>query len=230
VDVTNQPNKAAGRESGKRFERKHVPGVVMPFLVRELLFDLTSAEWKVWTILFTHANRELVCCLKNSTIISESGLGKNSFHTAKRELVRKKWAKNCGQRDGRGANVYKVFVPTPKPVEDFTAVLWEKLNQETWWEKNLGADSVDYSEDHLDWLIAWRVIRALRDADSKLMAANKSSKVWRPNARIYPELQTEAEAALLTTLRRSGTSLNPERGIWWLFGDGYDEARDTDNR
>ena len=229
MHVNSHSNNAVPKCVG-RSERKHVPGIVLPFLVRELLFDLTSAEWKIWTILFSHTNRELICCLKNATVISEASIGVNSFHAAKRGLLHKRWAKNCGQKSGRGPNVYKVLIPIPKPVEEFTSALWGKLNEESWWDKNVGSDGFDYSDDHFDWLVSWRIIRALRDADSELRSADKKAKAWRPDHRISPELKMKAEANLLASLRRAGALLNPERGNWWLFGDGYDEARDTDSR
>jgi hypothetical protein len=204
-------------------ERKHVPGVVIPFLIRELISGLRPTEWVVWTICFLHANREMFCCLKHETIVAESGVGWNGVHKAKRGLIAKKWLENCGQRDLRGPNTYRVYIPIPKPVHEFIDTLWELLNRERWWNEQIGDDKHDYAEDHIDWLIAWRVIRTLKECDAALTENGRSS--WKPQLAICPEFQETALKTLLDRLRKSAKSLNPDRGMWWLWGDGFEETK-----
>src|SRR5579871_2090961 len=182
----------------KTKERKHVPGIVVPFLVRELISDLTPAEWTVWSICFLHANRELTCYLTNDTLCSESGIGWNTVHRAKKNLKQKGWLKICGQRDGRGPNVYKMIVPIPNGIEKFIGSLWDSLNLEPWWN-NLGAEKFDYREEHLDWLIAWRVIRCLKEASSIL----NERPPWTAQAPISQPLHEAAIKNLLARLRKA---------------------------
>jgi hypothetical protein len=221
----SKPKPYEGREKHNGSERRHVPGLVLPFLVRELLSELTAAEWLVWSVLFLHSNREGLCCLKNETIIAETGIGIGAFHIAKRGLLKKRWAENCGQKEGRGPNVYRVRIPTPKPIEDFLCVLWDKLNCEKWWNEGFGSDRFDFSDSQLDWLLAWRAIRILKESDLALTGNTKNRKPWTPRERINPELQHAAQELLLRKLRHAGASLNQDRGLWWLFGDGFDAAK-----
>jgi hypothetical protein len=200
----------------KKSERRHVPGIVLPFLVRELFYTLTPAEWKLWCCVYLHSNREQYCCLKNSTLISETGLGRNGFHQAKRGLLAKEWLENCGQRNDRGPNVYKTSIHVPYHVRQFIDSLWQRLNQEEWWNSpHLEGDKFDYTDSQIDWLVAWRAIRVLRESDPD----------WRMGEGEIPaELSAKAQDALLTRLRCAAQSLGPGRGMWTLWGDAFDEA------
>lgn len=222
---TNIQTKPKRRISGaqKSTERRHVPGTVLPFLVRELLSGLTATEWLVWSILFLHANREGFCCLKHETVANECGIGWNAVHKAKRGLVAKGWLENCGQRDLRGPNNYRVRIGVPKPVDEFIGVLWDRLNEEGWWNERLGSDKHKYADDHLDWLVAWRVIRTIKECDAVLSEKGRAS--WKPQETICPELRDATVRALLDRLSRAAKFLNQDRGEWWLFGDGFDEAK-----
>jgi hypothetical protein len=211
------------RVSENDSERRHVPGIVIPFLARELIAELTPAEWKCWTILFLHSNRECFCCLKHETIVTETGIGWNAVHRAKRGLCKKEWLEICGQRERRGPNNYKIAIPNPKPVAGFIDTLWAQLEQEAWWNTGLGDDKTSYSEDHLDWLISWRVIRELKESDARL-SDGSGAKPWTPHESIRPELYAETLKELVRKLRHAAHVLTPERGIWWLFGDGLDTA------
>lgn len=191
-------------------ERKHVPGKVMPFLARELFATLSPGAWKVWTVMFLHANRENYSFLANNTLRRESGLARNTVRRAKRELVKKKWVDNCGQRGGWQSNLYKVSIPMPKPVEKFIGALWIKLNKESWWEV-VGEDKHNYAEDHLDWLTGWRVVCVLKRSGWR--GKTIGHKVW-----------TAAEGELLRILRSAAKDLDQGRGLWWLWGRGFDEA------
>jgi Helix-turn-helix domain len=92
-------HRAQGRD-----KRKHVPGTILPFVVREVRASLSSSAWSVWTALFQHANRNGYCWMKNENIQVETGLAKNTVDRVKLELIDKGWLENCGQRGGRGAN------------------------------------------------------------------------------------------------------------------------------
>jgi hypothetical protein len=201
-------------DGSKRHERRHVPGIVLPFLVRELFHALTPAEWMLWCCIYLHSNRDGFCCLKNETLISETGLGRNGFHRAKRGLVAKEWLENCGQRNDRGPNVYKASVHVPDHVRQFIDSLWDSLNLEKWWNSpHLEGDRFNYTDSQIDCLVAWRVIRVLRE----------SGPDWRMGE-ITAELAAKAQDALLTRLRCAAKSLGPGRGMWHLWGDGFDEA------
>lgn len=223
TDTKTKPERGLAGRGQKSTERRHVPGIVMPFLVRELVADLTPTEWLVWSVLFLHASRDGFCCLKHETVVGESGVGWNAVHKAKRGLIAKKWLENCGQRDLRGPNNYRVRIRVPESVDEFTGVLWDRLNEETWWNDRLGDDKHSYAEDHLDWLVAWRVIRTLKECDAALSDNGRSS--WKSQEPIRPELRDTALTSLLDRLRRAAKSLNPDRGMWWLWGDGFDEAK-----
>ena len=203
--------------------RRHVPGTVLPFLVRELVAGLTTTEWLVWSILFLHANRGGFCCLKHETVASECGIGWNAVHKAKRGLIAKGWLENCGQRDRRGPNNYHVRIHIPKPVNEFIGVFWDRLNEESWWKEQLGDDTHAYAEDHIEWLVAWRVIRTLKECDAALRETGQAA--WKPQEAILPALRDAALTALLDRLRLAAKSLNLDRGEWWLFGDGFDEVK-----
>lgn len=198
----------------------------MPFLARELLCGLTSAEWKVWCVIFSHCNREMFSCLKNETVIAESGLGKNAYHEAKRGLIEKRWLENCGQKSGRGANVYKILIAVPHGIEKIKGELWDWLNSQQWWTHDFGKDSVSFSDDHFDWLVYWRIVCALKNADEQ-MRADGESEPWRPDAPISKELRDMALEFLTGTFAKASANLNDERGEWWLFRDGFDEAMDS---
>lgn len=219
--IQTKPERSS-RAGQKSAERRHVPGIVLPFLVRELVAELTPTEWLVWSILFLHASREGFCCLKHGTLVCESAIGWNAVHRAKRGLIAKKWLENCGQRDLRGPNNYRVRIRVPEPVDEFTSVLWDRLNKEPWWNERLGDDKHGYAEDHLDWLVAWRVIRMLKKCDAALSETGRAT--WKPQEPIRPALYDAGLNALLDRLRLAAKSLNQDRGEWWLFGDGFDET------
>lgn len=193
-------------------ERKHVPGLVLPFLTRELLYLLKPAEWMVWTLMFLHSNREGYCRLLNETICELSGMALSTVQRAKSGLIQKGWIVHCGQKN-RGSNQYSVVLLLPDSIQAFIAALWDELTAEAWW-KSLGNDSHDYTDAHLDWLLAWRVIRAIRETEN--------GKDWRPHEAIPGCVQREAMVALLSRLRTASALLTPEHGVWWLFGDGLD--------
>lgn len=211
------------RKNGER-ERRHVPGVVVPFLLRELMAALTPAEYMVWSIFFLHANRESTCCLKNATIISECGLARNTFLSAKRGLLSKAWLESWGQRDGRGAGVYKVLIPASQSVRKFTGDLWDKLNTEKWWDDRLIREEFAYTDNQFDWLVSWRVIRALKDSDARV-ESDLAWVAWNAQNDIGPELGKRAEQALVAILRHAASSLGDDRGMWYLWGDGFDAAK-----
>lgn len=188
----------------------------MPFLVRELFSVLTPTEWKLWCCLYLHSNREGFCYLKNETQIAEIGVGKNAFHEAKRGLIDKKWLENCGQRNGRGANIYRVLIGVPKSIQSFIDTLWDRLGHEDFWNRCDSAESFDYTDNQIEWLVQSRVIRILREADSS----------WTPHAEISPALASKAQQSLLDKLRRAGSSMENGKGMWFLWGDGLD-AQET---
>ena len=221
TDTKSKPTH--GPRAGQNSERRHVPGTVLPFLVRELVAGLTATEWLVWSILFLHANRDGFCCLKHETVASECGIGWNAVHKAKRGLIAKGWLENCGQRDLRGPNNYRVRIHVPTSVAEFTGVLWDRLNEESWWNKGLGDDTHAYAEDHIEWLVAWRVIRTLKECDAALRETGQAA--WKPQEAILPALRDAALTTLLDCLRLAAKSLNLDRGEWWLFGDGFDEVK-----
>lgn len=204
--------RANNRKSGGR---RGVPGIVLPFLVRELLSGLRPAQLVVWICIYLHSNREGCCCLKNHTLVAETGIGKNAFQEAKRELIEKGWLENCGQRERRGANIYRVKIPTPEAVARITDSLWDRLNEEAWYEK-LGFDEGNYAytDNQIDWLVNWRVIRAVKEIDPN----------WTARTAIEPAIAERAEGALLERLRRAGKLLCGDDGLWILWGDAYDKA------
>jgi hypothetical protein len=209
----------------KKGERRHVPGIVLPFLVRELMQTLTPAEFMAWSAFYLHANRENVCCLKNETVIRECGFTKNTFHRSKSGLVKKCWLVPLGQRGGRGPGVYKTAIPLPRSVETFLNALWDVISKESWWDDRLGEDKFDYTDTQLDWLVWWRVIRALKDSDAAARAGAVDAAAWNPNDDIPPDLSRQAQQALLTILRRAGSLLSKDQGLWFLWGDGFDAAK-----
>jgi hypothetical protein len=188
----------------------------MPFLVRELFSALTPTEWKLWSCLYLHSNREGVCCLKNETLIGEIAVGKNAFHEAKRSLIDKKWLENCGQRNSRGANIYRILIGVPKSMQGFIDTLWDRLSEEDFWNRCDSAEAFDYSDNQIDWLVQWRVIRTLKDADPS----------WKAQMEISPALASKAHQSLLDKLRRAGSSMGRGEGLWFLWGDGFD-AQET---
>lgn len=209
-ESANEKTSAPVRRSGG--ERKHVPGVILPYLAREFACLLSDGEWKLWSVLYLHSNREGYTFLANNTLCREAGCGLKAAQGRKRGLMRKGWLENCGQRKGWMSNTYKVGIPTPKAVHAFLDYLWEQLNKEPWWS-NLGRDGHNYAEDHLDWLIAWRAACVLKTHGWK--AKEKS---------ISEKLQAVAAEELLSILRLAGVELGENRGLWWLLGDGFDEA------
>jgi hypothetical protein len=200
------------RPEEKRTERRHVPGIVMPFLVRELFSVLTPTEWKLWCCLYLHSNRDGVCCLKNETLIAEIGVGKNAFHEAKRGLIDRKWLENLGQRNKRGANIYRVLIGVPKSIQAFIDALWDRLGEEDFWNRCDSGEAFDYSDNQFEWLVESRVIRVLKATDP----------TWKPNMEISPALASKAQQSLLEKLRRAGSSMGHGKGMWFLWGDGLD--------
>lgn len=197
-------------------ERRHVPGIVMPFLCRELFRELSPAAWKLWSCLYLHSNREHYCCVRNELLIDETGLGRNVFHRVKRELIERAWLTNCGQREKRGANVYQVTIPVPENVRALIEALWTRLGSEDWW-RNAPLDHFNWTDSQLDWLVAWRTIRTLREIDPD----------WKPGREISPDLFARVQESMLSKLRHAAGSLGPGRGEWYLFGDGFDDANES---
>lgn len=185
----------------------------MPFLVRELFHELSPIEWMVWCFVFAHRNREGYCYLLNETIAEKTGLSLNTVQTAKHGLIRKGWLTNCGQQK-RGANLYQTTIGIPENVRTFIEALWGRLQGETWWI-DAPFDHFNWTDHQLDWLVAWRVIRTLREIDPK----------WTTRQEIGAQLAKQAHDSILATLRRAAKGLQPGRGEWWLFGDGFDDAQ-----
>jgi hypothetical protein len=204
-------------EPEAKHERKHVAGLVLPFLARELLFLLSSAEWMLWTILFLHSDRQGRCFLLNATLAMESGLSIGTVQEAKRGLVNKGWLMRCGQKGGRGSNVYEIAIPVPKQLDLFIAALWERMNQESWW--GVYRDRVSCSLQHLDWMVTWRVIRTIRKCEADMPIC---STKWMPNIKLRPELHAAAMEAMTGRLCVAGSKLRAGRGLWWRFGEGFD--------
>lgn len=202
-----------GNDKRAKSGRKHVPGKVFPFLARELAYTLTTTEWKVWSILFLHGNREGFCHVGNETLSEECNIGHNANARAKRGLIKKGWLENCGQRGGWQSNNYHMKVPLPESVWAFHFALWETLRSRAWWEQ-VGDDAHDYAEDHLDWLIGWREVRALRDAG--WCRGDITDDVWQA-----------AMTRLLSIVDLAGERVDPTRGLWWVLGDGFDEANNA---
>jgi hypothetical protein len=219
---------------GKKHERKHVPGSVLPFLIRELVYLLEPAEWIIWSVLFLHANRDGYTYLLNSTVCTETGLSIATAQRAKRGLLaeknknkvqRGKWMVRCGQKDGFRSNLYQLRIGIPKTIEAFTDLVWETFYKEKWPE-SLGDDRHNYADNHLDWLIGWRVIRALRECDPP---QSDPAKRWRPHQKISASHRDVTAEFLLEILRGAGEKLTEERGLWWLWGDGFDAERKLSN-
>jgi len=201
---------------GKR-ERKHVPGLVVPFLYRELECTLKSGPARVWMNLYLHTNRHGSCFMLNRTLRRKTGLSLHAIQDAKNNLIAQGWLETDGREGGRDANVYYPKIRLPPLLEKFYSDFTDKMMAETWWERE-GIDGHDYTDNHLDWLIQWRVLRVLFDSDE--------SKTWSPKKPIPEELGTKAMNALLDKLRVAAKGLNEERGIWWLFGDALDAMSD----
>jgi helix-turn-helix protein len=202
---------------GTQRERKHVAGLVLPFLARDLLYLLTSAEWMLWTVIFLHSDRKGRCFLLNSTLAGETGLSIGTVQQAKRGLVSKGWLMRCGQKAGRGSNIYEIAIQIPKQLDDFIDALWERMNKESWW--GVYSDRVSHSLQHLDWMVAWRTIRTIRECEASMGACGAK---WIPSMKSKPVLYTAAMEAMTERLSMAGCKLRAGRSLWWLFGDGFE--------
>lgn len=214
-------NKETRPQPGDRpKERKHVPGKVLPFLVRELLHEIKGGALTIWIVMFLHSNREGYCFLANKTLSRESGIGLKALQRQKKKLKKAGWITNCGQRSGWQSNTYKVSIPIPKTVASVIDSIELKILAEDWYE-DVRFDEHDYAEDHLDWLVAWRVMVILKKNGWKGGAGKISAETRR---------LSEFEAMSIIRLAARGLipgSLNdPGPGLWWLWGDGFDAAVD----
>lgn len=196
----------------QKLNRKHVPGSVVPFLVREFIGDIKQAA-AVWLVLWLHCNRERICWPNNKTLVEETGFSLAAIQRHKEVLERKGWLENQGQRGGWRSNCYKVSIGIPNEIEKLIRKILEVAGE------NITAVSFDfekYQDDRLLWLVVWRVVNRL-----------KFRYGWKRNQPLPKNLREAVADDILTVLLSASPNLSKSLGRWWLWGDGFDEEAES---
>ena len=204
-----------------RSEQRRTPGIVMPFLVRELVCTLSGNQFLVWTVMFLLKRRNNLCRVKNETLELKCGISKVTLDEAKRVLIKKGWLKNLGQYM-KGANRYEVTIPIPREVKAFIHVLHDVLEKEPWYDEVFARkERAEYPEEDLDITIALRSVRALLSA---------SEGAWQPGQKIPKTIAEAALKQMLETLRGAATAFVEGDSIFELWGDAYQQQLDISRR
>ena len=192
----------------QRLNRKHVPGSVVPFLVREFIGDVKQAA-AVWLVLWLHCNRERMCWPNNKTLVEETGFSLAAIQRHKETLERMGWLENLGQRGGWKSNCYKVSIGIPKEIDRLIQEILQIAGE------NITAVSFDFEEyenDRLLWLVAWRVVNCLKFRHN-----------WKRNQPLPKSLRVAVADDILMVLLSASPNLSKSLGRWWLWGDGFNE-------